>query len=149
MNKTISTLILSGILIMGFLTFAKGADQTVLITGDDLMQYNIKAFTVTAGSEVKLTFKHTGKLPKEAMGHNVVILKPGVNVDKFAQEAMVAMATGFIPAARKGDIVALTEMVGGGKETTITFKAPAAGEYLYICTFPGHYVLMRGVMTVK
>ncbi len=139
---------MSGIL-LGFLTFSRGADQAVEITGNDLMQYNIKEFTVAAGSKVTLVFKHVGKLPKEAMGHNVVILKQGVDVDKFAQESIAAMATGFIPASRKGDIVAHTEMVGGGKETTVTFTAPAAGQYVYICTFPGHYAIMRGVMTVK
>lgn len=148
MNKILTTIILSSIT-LGFSTFAKGADQTVEITGDDLMKYSTKAFTVAAGSKVTLVFKHVGKLPKAAMGHNVVILKQGVDLDKFAQESMAAMATGFIPAARKGDIVAHTEMVGGGEQTTITFTAPAAGEYVYICTFPGHYALMRGVMTVE
>jgi len=149
--KTLSTLLSSAIL-LGSLTLApsaSAADQTVALTGDDLMQYNTKAFTVKAGSKVTITFKHVGKLPKEAMGHNVVVLKKGVDVDKFAQAAMVAAATGYIPDANKGDIIAHTDMVGGGKETSITFTAPAAGDYVYLCTFPGHYVLMRGVMTVE
>jgi azurin len=30
----------------------------------------------------------------------------------------------------------------------VTFTAPAAGDYPYICTFPGHYMTMRGVMHV-
>lgn len=148
MNKIISTFLLSGFLV-GLITFAQSADQTVELTGNDLMQFNSKAFTVTAGSKVTLVFKHIGMLPKVAMGHNVVILKPGVDVVKFAQDAITAAATGYIPAARKGDIIVHTEMIGGGEETTITFTAPAAGEYVYICTFPGHYALMRGIMTVK
>jgi len=141
-------LLLAGVFAVS-LSSAVGDDKAVLLTGNDLMQLNTKAFTVSAGDTVKLTFKHVGKLPKIAMGHNIVILKPGVDVAKFAQEAATAVATDYIPAGREGDIVAMTKMVGGGEEDTITFQAPPPGNYVYICTFPGHYVLMQGVMTVK
>ena len=149
MTKSISILI-TACLVAGSLTLAAaGADNAVALTGDDTMQFNVKEFTVTSGTPVKLSFKHVGKLPKEAMGHNVVILKQGVDVDKFAQEAAVAATTGFIPPSGDGDILAKTKLIGGGEEDTITFTAPAPGHYTYICTFPGHFALMRGIMRVK
>ncbi|MDE0837988.1 MAG: plastocyanin/azurin family copper-binding protein [Kiritimatiellae bacterium] len=40
-------------------------------------------------------------------------------------------------------------MLGPGEEDVVTFTAPAAGTYNYLCTFPGHYAVMNGVMTVK
>ena len=43
--------------------------------GNDSMQFDVKSFNASAGSDFKLTFKNTGKLPKIAMGHNLVILK--------------------------------------------------------------------------
>ena len=40
-------------------------------------------------------------------------------------------------------------MIGGGESDTITFTAPKKGSYTYICTFPGHYGLMKGVLIVS
>ena len=52
------------------------ADQKITITGND-SRSDVKEFTVQAGKKVELTFKNAGKLPKLAMGHNLVILKEG------------------------------------------------------------------------
>jgi azurin len=40
-------------------------------------------------------------------------------------------------------------VLGPGESETITFKLDAAGEYNFICSFPGHYALMKGVITAK
>lgn len=131
---------------------AFAADAKVELTGNDQMQYSSKAFEVTAGDTVTLSFKHIGKLPKVAMGHNVVILKTGTAVPAFATKAMSAKDTDYIPAdaESKAAIVAHTKLIGGDESDTITFTAPAeAGAYPFLCTFPGHFAVMQGVMTVK
>jgi azurin len=47
-------------------------------------------------------------------------------------------------------VIAATKMLGPGETDTVSFTAPAAGTYDYICTFPGHAMAgMRGVLTVK
>ena len=125
------------------------ADITVVIEGNDTMKFDKEAFTVEAGKKVKLVFKNVGNLPKLAMGHNVVILKKGINVVEFATAALAASATEYIPEAKKDDIFAHTKMLGPKEETSIIFTAPEPGKYDYICTFPGHFAVMKGVMTVK
>ena len=131
--------------------FATAQDKKIEITGNDQMQYNIKAFEVAAGQKVVLSFKHIGQLPVLAMGHNVVILNAGTDVPAFATKSAPARDTGYIPQDEesKKAIVAHTKMIGGGESDEITFTAPAAGEYPFICTFPGHFAIMQGVMTVK
>jgi len=127
-------------------------EKKIELTGNDQMQYNVKALEVTAGEKVTLTFKHIGVLQKVAMGHNVVILKPGTQIPAFAIKAMQAAATDYIPADEESKkmIVAHTKVLGGGESQTITFTAPAEpGAYPYVCTFPGHFSLMQGVLTVK
>ncbi|MFC7337421.1 azurin [Haloferula chungangensis] len=121
------------------------------ITGNDQMQYDKKELTVTEGQKVTLTLKHVGKLPKAAMGHNVVILKAGTEIPPFAMKAAPAAASDYIPQDEESKklIVAHTKMVGGGETTSVSFTAPAAGEYPYICTFPGHFGLMTGKLIVK
>ncbi|MFD0893247.1 azurin [Luteolibacter ambystomatis] len=127
-------------------------DAKVELTGNDAMQFSSKAFDVTAGQSVSLTLKHIGKLPKAAMGHNVVILKSGTVVATFATKAMTAKDTDYIPgdAESKAQIVAHTKTIGGGESDTVTFTAPTEpGSYPFLCTFPGHFAVMQGVMTVK
>lgn len=108
--------------------------------------------SVTAGQKVKLTLNNTGgMLPIQ---HNFLLLKPGkLDVVGALADAMLAdiqgMAKNYIPDAAKADILANTKLVQINQSETIEFTAPAdAGDYPYICTFPGHWRLMRGVMHV-
>ena len=146
MKKSTITLLLAA-----FISNASAQDAKIEITGNDQMQYNIKAFEVTEGQKVVLSFKHIGQLPAIAMGHNVVILKSGTAVPAFATKCAPAKDTGYIPQDEesKKQIVAHTKMLGGGESEEITFTAPAAGDYPFICSFPGHFAIMQGVMTVK
>ena len=128
------------------------ADATkVTITGNDTMQFDLKTFEAKAGEKVELTFKNIGKIPKIAMGHNLVILKKGVSAIAFGQKAMGAgaNATNALPDSVKEDTIAATKLLGPAESETITFTAPDAGDYEYVCTFPGHFAMMRGVMKVK
>lgn len=131
--------------------FAFAEDAKLELTGNDQMQFNTKALEVTAGQKVTLTFKHIGQLPAVAMGHNVIILKPGTELPAFAAKCAPAKDHGYIPQDEesKALIIANTKMLGGGEEDTITFTAPEAGEYPFICSFPGHFAIMQGVLTVK
>jgi len=126
-------------------------EAKVELTGNDQMQFSAKAFEVTEGQKVTLSFKHIGQLPAVAMGHNVVILKPGIALPTFAAKCTPAKATDYVPtdAESKEQIIAHTKLLGGGQSDEITFTAPAAGEYPFLCSFPGHFALMQGVMTVK
>ena len=129
--------------------FADSAQIT--ISGNDTMQFDLKSFEVKAGQKVELTFKNVGKIPKIAMGHNLVVLKKGISAVAFGQKAMGAgaNATNALPESVKGDTIASTKLLGPDESETITFTAPETGDYEYVCTFPGHFALMRGIMKVK
>ena len=62
---------------------AEANEANIVITSNDLMQYNIKEIKVKAGQKVKLTLRHIGKLDINIMGHNLVILKQGVNFYQY------------------------------------------------------------------
>jgi azurin len=87
-------------------------------------------------------------MSKSMMGHNFVLLKKGVVLSKFAQQAIAAKNNDYIPE-NTNDVIAHTKMLGGGESDTITFKAPAKGVYVYVCSFPGHFALMKGVLRVN
>ncbi|MGE9268557.1 MAG: plastocyanin/azurin family copper-binding protein, partial [Verrucomicrobiales bacterium] len=79
------------------------------------------------------------------------ILKAGQVPAQFAMKAMSAKDNEYIPVAEAdaAAILAHTKLLGPGEEDSITFTAPEAGEYPYLCSFPGHFGVMNGVMTVK
>ncbi len=129
--------------------YARAADACKLeISGNDLMQYDKPMLAVPATcKEVTVTLHHTGKLPKEAMGHNWVL----VNAADLNAVATAGMSAG-LPAdyLAPGDkrVLAYTKVVGGGETASVTFPTSllkAGGAYQYLCTFPGHNALMHGV----
>lgn len=120
----------------------------VILTGNDQMKFNLKEIKVKAGQKVKLTLKHVGKLDKSAMGHNFVLLKQGTDLPQFAEKALAAKANEYIPQG-SDKVIAHTNMIGGGEETSVEFTAPSAGTYDFICSFPGHYIQMQGKFIVE
>mgnify|MGYP003666523550 FL=1 len=120
----------------------------VVLESNDQMKFNLSEIKVEAGTTVKLTLKHVGKLPKQVMGHNFVLLKKGVEMKDFAMTAMKAKDNDYIPESTD-QIIANTALIGGGESTTIEFEAPEKGEYIFICSFPGHYALMNGKFIVE
>jgi azurin len=121
----------------------------VTIEGNDQMKYNLDKIEVYEGQTVKLTLKHVGEMAKEAMGHNWVLLKKGVDKAEYATAAVQAKDEDYTPQAMADKVIAHTKTLGGGEETTIEFEAPAKGAYEFICSFPGHYGMMNGKFIVK
>lgn len=121
----------------------------VVIEANDQMKYNLDRIDVKEGQTVRLTLKHVGSLPIEAMGHNWILVKPGTDKEAFAAAAMNAKETNYIPAEFEANIIAHTDLIGGGNETTIEFAAPAKGFYSYFCSFPGHIGFMKGTFYVN
>ena len=123
--------------------------KTIVIKGSDAMQFDLKEIKVKAGQKIKLTLTHSGKLAKAAMGHNFVLLQPGVDIAAFGGKAAAARETDYIPKSEQASIIAHTKLVGGGESDTIEFTAPKKGTYTFICSFPGHYALMKGNFIVE
>ena len=137
-------------LIISTVATSTHASQKVIITGNDTMQFDKREFTVKSGEKVELEFKNIGKLPKIAMGHNLVILKQGISSLKFGQKVMSlgASASNVLPEGSMEDVIAATKLLGPGESETISFTAPEPGDYQFVCSFPGHFAMMRGIMVV-
>lgn len=127
---------------------SQNGETNVRLEGDDQMRFNLDEIRVKAGQTVNLTLVHTGQLPENAMGHNFVLLKKGTDVTDFATRAMEASGNDYIPE-NTDEVIVHTEMIGGGEETSITFEAPEPGTYIFICSFPGHYMQMQGEFIVE
>jgi uncharacterized protein len=113
----------------------------------EAMKFDIKEFTVKAGQTVEITFENP-----DAMQHNLVVVKPksmqkvGTAADKMMMDDKGAEKN-YVPALP--EVLFSTPLVNPDQSYKLTFKAPATpGDYPYVCTFPGHWSIMNGIMKV-
>lgn len=125
---------------------AKVVENVVELGAGDDMKYTANEIRVESGKSVTVNLKHLGQLPAAQMGHNFVLLKKDVDLTQFALKAMNSAETQYIP---EGDeVIAHTNVIGGGESTSVTFDAPEPGTYEFVCTFPGHFGVMQGKFIV-
>jgi azurin len=125
--------------------------RTVEIVGTEDMKFSVTSIAAKRGEQLRVRLVVKGAMPKVAMAHNFVLLDKGAKVVDFVNAAMNARATDFIPADLKAQVIANTSLAGAGETVETTFKVPnVAGDYPYICSFPGHFqVGMKGMLNVK
>ncbi len=124
------------------------ADESITIkaiVGE--MKYDVTTFTAKAGQTLKIVFENP-----DHMQHNLLILKPG-SLEKVgaAADALAKQPNGvesqYIPATP--DVLFSTPLINPEERHELTFKVPdSPGDYPYVCTFPGHWRIMHGVMKV-
>lgn len=122
------------------------------IEGNDAIQFNLSEITVSSSCEsFTLTLKHVGMLAKNIMGHNWV-LSATADYEAVAQAGQAAgVDNNYVPP---GDarVLAATMLIGGGEETSISFDPSGlepGADYTFFCSFPAHYVLMKGKLIVE
>ncbi|MDR3606130.1 MAG: plastocyanin/azurin family copper-binding protein [Oligoflexia bacterium] len=122
-------------------------EQEITISPDgDNLYWATKKLEVKAGSTVKLTLKNTASTTA-GMPHNWVLTKPGTD-QQVATDGMQA-GEDHNWVAEGPNVIAHTALAKPGTEASVTFVAPPAGEYTYICTYPGHATTMNGKLISK
>jgi azurin len=129
---------------------AKGV-RTIEIVGTEDMKFSLASIAAKRGEQLRVRLVVKGSMPKVAMAHNFVLLNRTAKVVDFVTAAMNARATDFVPPDKKGEVIAHTGLAGAGETVEVTFKVPnTAGDYPYICSFPGHFQAgMKGTLSVK
>ena len=124
-------------------TAADGGANLNITTPGETLAFQPAALDATAGQQAKVTFKNGSAAQK----HTWVLVKGGDDVAKKVDEAAQANAGNVTPG---GDVLAATKVIDPNATESVTFTAPAAGTYTFLCTAPGHYSAgMKGTLTVK
>ena len=135
----------------GFTT-AIEPDCIVEISAGDGMQFSSTEIVVKESCAViTVTLIHTGKLPAAGMGHNWVLTRES-DFRRVVSDGIDAGASNnFI---KEGDprVLAFTRMIGGGETTSVSFPTGSieAGEkYIFFCSYPGHWGIMKGTFLLS
>src|SRR5687768_5324484 len=130
---------------------AEGGDVAKVKLGviPNVMKFDKAELTVKAGQKVMLLFQNE----KCVLMHNFLLLKPGTKdavgalADKMLTDPQ-GLAKQYVPES-DAVLVKGNKLIGIAQNDLIEFTAPAEpGDYPYICTFPGHWRLMHGVLKV-
>jgi azurin/glucose/arabinose dehydrogenase len=122
-----------------------GPDRSFTIATKPGLKFDIETITVKAGSKMKITFKNN-----DDMLHNLVFTAPGAS-NEVGEMALKLGLNGqklnYIPTSSK--VLYHTLLLQPNQSDTIYFTAPdKPGSYQYVCTYPGHYLVMKGILKV-
>jgi azurin len=127
---------------------AADADALRVQAVPNQMQFAPRELRAKAGRPVRIVFENPDSMP-----HNFVLVAAGAEeevgllADQMASDP-ASLAKHFVPASPK--VLHATPLVNPAGRAELTFTAPALpGRYPYLCTFPGHWRIMRGVLIVE
>ena len=123
--------------------------KTIEMKAIPIMKYDVNSFSVKPGQPVRIILKN-----EESMPHNVVIVEPGSFPDRIIEDLATlygsADASGLDYIPQTDTVLFHTAMINVDESTELLFFAPESeGVYPYLCTYPGHWATMNGVMEVK
>lgn len=121
-----------------------GAVAIDIDVNGDALQFNLDSMSVPAGADVVVTFKNSSSVNT----HNWALVEAGTKDAVAADGTAAGPANNWLPV---GDprVLASTVLVGPGATEQVSFTAPPAGVYQFVCTFPGHNFTMFGDFTVN
>jgi azurin/glucose/arabinose dehydrogenase/type 1 glutamine amidotransferase len=124
-----------------------GVSVFIVKTVREQLRYDLTHIEVEAGKPFEITLENTDIIP-----HNLLVVKPGTR-EKIGNAAMAMEpkpdAWGRLYVPEGSDVLAATKLLDPGQRETLKLTAPTEpGEYEYVCTFPGHWMIMHGKLTV-
>ncbi len=121
-----------------------GAATLDIDVNGDALQFNLSEMSADAGSEVVVNFNNSSGVNS----HNWALVENGTKDAVSADGTAAGPGGDWLPA---GDsrVISNTKVLGPGESGSVTFTAPAAGTYQFVCTFPGHNFTMFGDFIVN
>ena len=125
---------------------------SVEISAGDAMQFSSKEIVVKKSCEfVTVTLTHTGKLPAAGMGHNWVLTRVS-DFRGVVSDGIDAGAANNFVKEKDPRVLAFTRLIGGGETTAVSFPTrniEAGEKYIFFCSYPGHWGIMKGTFLLS
>jgi azurin len=124
-----------------------GVAVFVIKTVREQLRYDTPRLVVEAGKPFEIIFVNDDVMP-----HNLLVVKPGSKAEIGLLTATMpptpdAEGRAYVPKSEK--VLAATKLLEPDQRATLKLTAPGEpGDYEYVCTFPGHWMIMNGVLVV-
>lgn len=124
--------------------------RTIRISSNDQMRFSVTEIEAAPGEQLRVVHNNFGRMPKQTMGHNWILF---TKMEESALNTLAMEAAQNSPTYLPRDtskIIVKSNLLGPGESDTVVFNAPTEpGDYVFACTFPGHFAMMRGVLKVR
>ncbi|MFJ2287067.1 azurin [Pseudomonas iridis] len=130
----------------------RAAECKTTVDSTDQMSFNTKAIEIDKSCKTfTIELTHSGSLPKNVMGHNLVISKEA-DMQPIATDGLAAGIDKNYLKDGDARVIAHTKIIGAKETDSVTFdvsKLNASEKYGFFCSFPGHISMMKGTVTLK
>ena len=122
--------------------------RAISIEAGQNLSFNTREIRAKASEPIALTFINPDVVPHNwALLANGSMQRVGDLVNRLIGDPDAAFNQ-YIPIT--DDVLCYTDIIEGQDRGTIHFNAPSTpGRYPFICTFPGHWMVMNGEMIVE
>lgn len=119
----------------------------VIATGANMseMRFDTKSIKVPAGKELTIALENQST--DATMPHNIVFIQEGTAND-VGQAGIRYKDNAYVNPEDK-NVIAHSALVQIGETAYFTFTTPAAGDYEFICSYPGHWGMMKGTFVTE
>ncbi len=121
--------------------------RKIYIGTKPVLKFDIELLEAKAGEKVAIVFANND--PTGIM-HNLAVCTPGSREKVVAAALTIgpkAIEQNFVPDLP--EVLASTPQIAPGRRYTLYMTVPSEpGDYVYVCTYPGHGQLMHGVLKV-
>ncbi|QJQ95749.1 MULTISPECIES: azurin [Halomonadaceae] len=127
------------------------AQCEVDVDSTDQMTFDTDAIEISQSCDTfTVNLHHSGTMSKDVMGHNWVLTKSS-DVNDVARAGIAAGLDNDYLEPGDERVIAYTDVIGGGETTSVSFdvaKLEEGEEYTFFCSFPGHFAMMRGSVSL-
>ena len=119
----------------------------IVKTVREQLRYDTPRLVVEAGKPFEIIFVNDDVMP-----HNLLVVTPGAKAEIGTLSATMpptpdSNGRAYVPKSDK--VLAATKLLEPDQRATLKMTAPAKpGDYEYVCTFPGHWTIMNGLLIV-
>lgn len=121
---------------------------TVDALGNTLEDIRFEPDTLVVPANSKIALTLINKSEPKAMFHNIVFCSYGKGQKVGFQGIQAGAKNDYVDPNSK-DVIAYSKVIKPGEKTLLEFDTPPSNRYSFICSFPGHYSKMKGVLIVE
>lgn len=148
-NKILFAVLAASVSAFTFSSSAQAAACSIDVEVSTGMAYSAKNIDVPKTcKDFTVNLKAAGTMPKAVMGHNLVVSKEADQKAVLEDGSKAGLAANYVKA-NDARVLLATTIIGGGEKASAKLdvkKLNAKDKYTFYCSFPGHSMMMKGVL---
>lgn len=119
----------------------------IVALGKNMSEMNFNKKVIRVPSEKNITIALTNQSTDATMPHNIVFIEKG-HANDVGQGGLSHKNNAYVNPDDE-NVIAHSPLAQIGETVYLSFETPKTGEYEFICSYPGHWGIMKGVFITE